>query len=204
MAFSYSNNNLSNFHFYDNPSQLGLSVGVSIKELLAKMSEPSIGIFYCINQSITGLPFDTQCMVTIFKNGSPFRIEVQDIWSGRTYVAIYSGGTVGKFVDYALKSDLESVKTQSFSKYTNADKDLDATLQLFQDKLENFTLLITNNETSGKLVTLTQEHLFIIIHFNLDATGDTALERAYSTKGKLIAWRFKQWWNKTWTAWENS
>lgn len=45
-------------------------------------------------------------MVTIFKNGSPFRIEVQDIWSGRTYVAIYSDGTVGKFVEYALKSDL--------------------------------------------------------------------------------------------------
>lgn len=70
------------------------------------MPAPSVGVFYCLSKSITGLPFDTQCMVTIFKNGNPFRIEVQDIWSGRTYVAIYSGGTVGKFVEYALKSDL--------------------------------------------------------------------------------------------------
>lgn len=97
---------MSNFHFYNDLSQLGLSEGASINNLLAKMPAPSVGVFYCLSKSITGLPFDTQCMVTIFKNGSPFRIEVQDIWSGRTYVAIYSGGTVGKFVEYALKSDL--------------------------------------------------------------------------------------------------
>lgn len=72
------------------------------------MPAPSVGVFYCLSKSITGLPFDTQCMVTIFKNGNPFRIKVQDIWSGRTYVAIYSGETVGKFVEYALKSDLQS------------------------------------------------------------------------------------------------
>ena len=100
------NNNLSNFHFYNDLSQLGLSAGASINNLLAKMPAPSVGVFYCLSKSITDLPFDTQCMVTIFKNGSPFRIEVQDIWSGRTYVATYSGGTVGKFVEYVLKSDL--------------------------------------------------------------------------------------------------
>lgn len=99
---------MSNFHFYNDLSQLGLSTGASINNLLAKMPAPSVGVFYCLSKSITGLPFDTQCMVTIFKNGDPFRIEVQDIWSGRTYVAIYSGGTVGKFVEYALKSDLSN------------------------------------------------------------------------------------------------
>ena len=104
----YPNNNLSNFHFYNDLSQLGLSEGASINNLLEKMPAPSVGVFYCLSKSITGLPFDTQCVVTIFKNGNPFRIEVQDIWSGRTYVAIYSGGTVGKFVEYALKSDLQS------------------------------------------------------------------------------------------------
>lgn len=103
-----TNNNLSNFHFYNDLSQLGLSEGASINNLLEKMPAPSVGVFYCLSKSITGLPFDTQCVVTIFKNGNPFRIEVQDIWSGRTYVAIYSGGTVGKFVEYALKSDLQS------------------------------------------------------------------------------------------------
>ena len=78
------------------------------------MSAPSVGVFYCLSKSITDLPFDTQCMVTIFKNGSPFRIEVQDIWSGRTYVAIYSGGTVGKFVEYALKSDLAASQNNPY------------------------------------------------------------------------------------------
>lgn len=78
------------------------------------MPTPSVGVFYCLSKSITGLPFDTQCVVTIFKNGSPFRIEVQDIWSGRTYVAIYSGGTVGKFVEYALKSDLSTSQDNSY------------------------------------------------------------------------------------------
>ena len=53
-------------------------------------------------------------MVTIFKNGSPFRIEVQDIWSGRTYVATYSGGTVGKFVEYVLKSDLAASQSNPY------------------------------------------------------------------------------------------
>lgn len=109
------NNNLSNFHFYNDLSQLGLSEGASINNLLEKMPAPSVGVFYCLSKSITGLPFDTQCMVTIFKNGNPFRIEVQDIWSGRTYVAIYSGGTVGKFVEYALKSDLSPIGTVFWS-----------------------------------------------------------------------------------------
>lgn len=101
---------MSNFHFYNDLSQLGLSEGASINNLLEKMPAPSVGVFYCLSKSITGLPFDTQCVVTIFKNGNPFRIEVQDIWSGRTYVAIYSGGTVGKFVEYALKSDLVPIQ----------------------------------------------------------------------------------------------
>lgn len=70
------------------------------------MPAPSIGIFYCLNKNIAGLPFDTQCVVTVFKNAQPFRIEVQDIWSGRTYVAKFSNDTVNGFVEYALKSDL--------------------------------------------------------------------------------------------------
>ena len=108
------------------------------------------------------------------------------------------------WVEYAAKSDLEAVKAQSFSKYTSADRDIDTVLQSYQDKKENFTLQITNNDTSGKLVTLTQEHLFVIIHFNIDTDGNTAMERAYNQKGKVVAWRFKRWWDKTWTEWENS
>lgn len=103
-----------------------------------------------------------------------------------------------------LNNNLGAVKTQSFSLYVNADKNVDTILQSYQDKIENFTLRLTSQDTSGELATLTQEHLFIIIHFNLDANGYAALEQAYNIKGKLIAWRFKQWWDKTWTAWENS
>lgn len=198
------NNNLSNFHFYNDLSQLGLSEGASINNLLEKMPAPSVGVFYCLSKSITGLPFDTQCMVTIFKNGSPFRIEVQDIWSGRTYVAIYSGGTVGKFVEYALKSDLEAVKSKQINRYVSAEKNTDTVLSSYENKEGNFILQFTSNDTAGTIPTLTGSHLFIIEHFMVGNNSDSAIERAYSIKGKLIAWRFKQWWDKTWTAWENS
>ncbi len=122
----YVNNNLSNFHFYNNLSQLGLSEGTSINDLLVKMPAPSVGVFYCLSKSITGLPFDTQCMVMISKIGDPFRIEVQDIWSGRTYVATYSNKTVGKFVEYALKSDLSASQDNSYivTKQNTIDKTL--------------------------------------------------------------------------------
>ena len=120
----YPNNNLSKFHFYNDLSQLGLSAGASINDILEKMPAPSIGIFYCLNKSITELPFDTQCIVTIFKNGQPFRIEVQEIWGGRTYVATYSNGTVSKFVEYALKSDLINTKylTNEFNAYNDGSQ----------------------------------------------------------------------------------
>lgn len=202
--FYTRNNNLSNFHFYNDLSQLGLSEGASINNLLEKMPAPSVGVFYCLSKSITGLPFDTQCMVTIFKNGSPFRIEVQDIWSGRTYVAIYSGGTVGKFVEYALKSDLDAVRSKQINRYVSAEKNTDTVLSSYESKEGNFILQFTSNDTTGAIPTLTGSHLFIIEHFMVGNNSDSAIERAYSTKGKLIAWRFKQWWDKTWTAWENS
>lgn len=200
----YPNNNLSNFHFYNDLSQLGLSEGASINNLLEKMPAPSVGVFYCLSKSITGLPFDTQCMVTIFKSGNPFRIEVQDIWSGRTYVAIYSGGTVGKFVEYALKSDLEPVRSKQINRYVSAENNTDTVLSSYENKEGNFILQFTSNNTTGAIPTLTGSHLFIIEHFMVGNNSDSAIERAYSTKGKLIAWRFKQWWDKTWTPWENS
>ena len=195
---------LSNFHFYNDLSQLGLSTGASIKDILAKMPTMSIGVFYCISKSITELPFDTQCIVTIFKTGTPFRIEVQDIWSGRTYVATHSNGTVGKFVEYALKDDLEPVKSKQINRYVSAEKNTDTVLSSYENKDGNFILQFTSNDTTGTIPTLTGSHLFIIEHFMVGDNSDSAIERAYSTKGKLIAWRFKQWWDKTWTAWENS
>ena len=195
---------MSNFHFYNDLSQLGLSEGASINNLLEKMPAPSVGVFYCLSKSITDLPFDTQCMVTIFKNGSHFRIEIQDIWSGRTYVAIYSGGTVGKFVEYALKNDLDAVRSKQINRYVSAEKNTDTVLSSYESKEGNFILQFTSNDTTGTIPTLTGSHLFIIEHFMVGGNSDSAIERAYSTKGKLIAWRFKQWWDKTWTAWENS
>lgn len=168
------------------------------------MSAPSIGIFYCLSKDITGLPFDTQCVVTVFKQAQPFRIEVQDIWSGRTYVAKFSNDTVNGFVEYALKSDLDEVKSKQINRYVSANKDTDAILSSYESKTENFILLFTSNDTTGTIPTLTGSHLFVIEHLLVGDDSASAIERAYSTKGKLIAWRFKQWWDKTWTAWENS
>lgn len=108
------------------------------------------------------------------------------------------------WVEYAAKSDLEPVKSRQINTYTSANKDTDATLSSYESKTENFILLFTSNDTTGTIPTLTGSHLFVIEHLLVGDDSASAIERAYSTKGKLIAWRFKQWWNKTWTAWENS
>ncbi|MCB6991021.1 hypothetical protein LI187_11035 [bacterium 210820-DFI.6.38] len=108
------------------------------------------------------------------------------------------------WVEYAAKSDLEPVKSRQINTYTSANKDTDATLSSYESKTENFILLFTSNDTTGTIPTLTGSHLFAIEHLLVGDDSASAIERAYSTKGKLIAWRFKQWWNKTWTAWENS
>lgn len=150
-----TNNNLSNFHFYNDISQLGLSTGASIKDILAKMPTKSIGVLYCLSKSITELPFDTQCVVTIFKNGDPFRIEVQDIWSGRTYVAIYSGGTVGKFVEYALKSDL--INTKYLSNEFNAYND---------------TIALTSTATDGSQIQLSTDGTNLYLKKKLKGATD--------------------------------
>lgn len=106
--------------------------------------------------------------------------------------------------DRVSKSDLEPVKSRQINTYTSANKDTDATLSSYESKTENFILLFTSNDTTGTIPTLTGSHLFVIEHLLVGDDSASAIERAYSTKGKLIAWRFKQWWNKTWTAWENS
>lgn len=146
---------MSNFHFYNDISQLGLSTGASIKDILAKMPTKSIGVLYCLSKSITELPFDTQCVVTIFKNGNPFRIEVQDIWSGRTYVAIYSGGTVGKFVEYALKSDL--INTKYLSNEFNAYND---------------TIALTSTATDGSQIQLSTDGTNLYLKKKLKGATD--------------------------------
>ena len=108
------------------------------------------------------------------------------------------------WVEYVTKSDLEAVKSKQINRYTSAENNTDAVLSSYENKEENFILQFTSNDTTGTIPTLTGSHLFIIEHFMVGDNSDSAIERAYSVKGKLIAWRFKQWWNKTWTAWENS
>ena len=105
---------------------------------------------------------------------------------------------------YALKSDLELVKSRQINIYSSAENNTDTVLSSYENKKENFILQFASNDTTGTIPTLTGSHLFIIEHFMVGENNDSAIERAYSTKGKLIAWRFKQWWDKTWTAWENS
>ena len=107
------------------------------------------------------------------------------------------------WVEYAAKSDLEPVKSRQINTYTSANKDTDAILSSYESKNENFILLFTSNDATGTIPTLTGSHLFVIEHLLVGDDSASAIERAYSTKGKLIAWRFKQWWDKTWTAWEN-
>lgn len=115
-----------------------------------------------------------------------------------------NGSDIIKWNPVALKSDLEPVKSKQINTYTSANKDTDAILSSYESKSENFILLFTSNDTTGTIPTLTGSHLFAIEHLLVGDDCSSAIEQAYNTKGKLIAWRFKQWWNKSWTAWENS
>lgn len=113
-------------------------------------------------------------------------------------------GKVLKDLYTQLYSDLDAVKAKQINRYVSAEKNTDTVLSSYENKEGNFILQFTSNDTTGTIPTLTGSHLLIIEHFMVGDNSDSAIERAYSTKGKLIAWRFKQWWNKTWTAWENS
>lgn len=115
-----------------------------------------------------------------------------------------NGSNSIKWNPLALKSDLDAVKSKQINRYTSAEKNTDTVLSSYENKDENFILQFASNDTTGTIPTLTGSHLFIIEHFMVGDNSNSAIERAYSTKGKLIAWRFKQWWDKTWTAWENS
>ena len=82
---------LNGFHVYANISDLGLSNGVTVNDILPKMSQPSIGFFYVLNDNISKLPITTQANLIIFKSGSASDIVERSIWTGETYFGKYGG-----------------------------------------------------------------------------------------------------------------
>lgn len=85
------NSDLNGFHVYANISDLGLSNGVTVNDILSKMSQPSIGFFYVLNDNIKNLPITTQANLIIFKSGSASDIVERSIWTGETYFGKYGG-----------------------------------------------------------------------------------------------------------------
>ena len=85
------NSDLNGFHVYANISDLGLSNGVTVNDILPKMSQPSIGFFYVLNDNISKLPITTQANLIIFKSGSASDIVERSIWTGETYFGKYGG-----------------------------------------------------------------------------------------------------------------
>lgn len=85
------NSDLNGFHVYANISDLGLSNGVTVNDILSKMPEPSMGFFYVINNNIKNLPITTQANLIIFKSGSASDIVERSIWTGETYFGKYGG-----------------------------------------------------------------------------------------------------------------
>lgn len=62
-------------------------------------------------------------------------------------------------------------------------------------------VLFTSNDTTGDLVTLTGEHLFMIEYRKYGS--HLCLQRAYlAGNGKLIACRSKSWWAGVWGSWQ--
>ena len=83
--------NLKDFHVYANISDLGLSNGVTVNDILSKMPEPSMGFFYVFDNNISKLPITTQANLIIFKSGSASDIVERSIWTGETYFGKYGG-----------------------------------------------------------------------------------------------------------------
>lgn len=85
------NSDLNGFHVYANISDLGLSNGVAVNDILSKMPEPSMGFFYVFDNNISKLPITTQANLIIFKSGSASDIVERSIWTGETYFGKYGG-----------------------------------------------------------------------------------------------------------------
>ena len=90
-AIAKQNSDLNGFHVYANISDLGLSNGVTVNDILSKMPEPSMGFFYVFDNNISKLPITTQANLIIFKSGSASDIVERSIWTGETYFGKYGG-----------------------------------------------------------------------------------------------------------------
>ena len=83
--------NLKGFRVYTNLSDLGLLNDVTVNDILSKMSKPSIGIFYVLNDNIKNLPITTQANLMILKGEGPSDVIERSIWTGETYFGKYGG-----------------------------------------------------------------------------------------------------------------
>ncbi len=86
-----ANSDLKGFHVYTNLSDLGLLNDVTVNDILSKMSKPSIGIFYVLNDNIKNLPITTQANLMILKGEGPSDVIERSIWTGQTYFGKYGG-----------------------------------------------------------------------------------------------------------------
>lgn len=187
----YPNNNLSDGLY-------GTTQDTTLDQLMKHMSDWNHPFVFDISYTLPIAP-DTNNAVGIGERGMLHAFS----YSGKHFYCI-DASKGWQESPYALKSDLDAVKSKQINRYVSAEKNTDTVLSSYESKEGNFILQFTSNDTTGTIPTLTGSHLFIIEHFMVGNNSDSAIERAYSTKGKLIAWRFKQWWDKTWTAWENS
>lgn len=83
--------NLKGFRVYTNLSDLGLLNDVTVNDILSKMSQPSIGFFYVLNDNIKNLPITTQANLMISKGEGPSDVIERSIWTGQTYFGKYGG-----------------------------------------------------------------------------------------------------------------
>lgn len=83
--------NLKGFRVYTNLSDLGLLNEVTVNDILSKMSQPSIGFFYVLNDNIKNLPITTQANLMILKGEGPSDVIERSIWTGQTYFGKYGG-----------------------------------------------------------------------------------------------------------------
>ena len=85
---------MNSFHAYTKLSELGLSDGATVNDILANMAVPALGFFYVFNGGISGLPITTQANLIVYKAGTACDIVERSIWTGESYFGKYGGANI--------------------------------------------------------------------------------------------------------------
>ena len=199
----YELSNDKNIKTYCYLSQLGLTAPCSVGDVFNALPLNSTIIISCstASNSITDIPQDYGILqITKGSDNGKFSIEynisaVNSIFANKKWIGQLKGSD-GSGLTWAAVDVVHQYATGD-SNSANIEEYL---ASLTQE--ENFDVLFSSNDNTGKIVDLTGIHLFYVEHRIRYGKTMYFTEVAYNPEGGIIAQRSKDWWNKTWSDWE--